>query len=610
MGLFTIGLNSLSRGIEMRPSEFLRTLWGDKPPGLVQVWRLANRRSTYISDLALADKAEGKADLYTGVGLARRDYGPTHRAPAAEVQALAGLWLDLDLKDDEKSSGAPNEEAALAVADTFLTPTIIVHSGHGLHVWWLFEEALELDSASLRKKLATMSIQWHRLHEKEADFSIDSAQDLARLLRLPGTLNAKREPHVEVRVLANEGNRYSLAELSEIAAKAGTVSLPTAPPASAASLPIDEPELAKLMQDRGFAKTWRHEREPHWSLSEYDLALCSTAAGKGWSEAQLGSLIGHHRSAYGDESKGLRPDYVQRTIARAMKTVEKPSTNGATVVEPSQSLSAEEWADVIAAALQDDTKPAVRMPFRQLNEALDGGLRPGEVCMVAGYTSHGKSLFVDMIADRAAADGRRIHLYLTEMSAAERGLRLLARKTPIEFRRLRRRELKGEDWSHVMRELNGLAYGVSIVSNWSVEDVVKHIAKHRWDMAIVDLVHGFHYTDERDLSKSSGALLRAAKSWQPGTVVVAAAHLNDGQMRDARSPMRPRPGLHSIKGSSSLKQDPDVVMFVWRKDNEDGVPGDNGEIWIAKNRQGAFAGVGVRLDAANMCFRELDWKVA
>lgn len=274
-------------------------------------------------------------------------------------------------------------------------------------------------------------------------------------------------------------------------------------------------------------------------------------------------------------------------------------------VDLSKSLTAEQWANVIVDALQETAEASVPLPFPGLNEALDGGLRAGEVCLVAGYTSHGKSIFVDMIADKAAMQGRKIHLYLTEMTAAERGLRLLSRNCNIDFRKLRRRDLSDEDWRSIWRELNHLPYGCSIVSNWSVDDVVKHVHENRWDLAIVDLVHGFHYADERDLSKSSGALIRAAKGWHPGTVMVAAAHLNDGQMRDARSPKRPRPGLHSIKGSSSLKQDADVVMFVWLQDDEVGVPTHTGEVWIGKNRQGGFAAVEVVLKPQRMRFEEL-----
>jgi replicative DNA helicase len=191
---------------------------------------------------------------------------------------------------------------------------------------------------------------------------------------------------------------------------------------------------------------------------------------------------------------------------------------------------------------------------------------------------------------------------MTEMTAVQRGLRLLARKTGVPMRDLKRRTYNQDQARRILEALSQLPYGCSIVADWPVDRVVDHVREHKWDMAIVDLIHGFHYTDERDLSKTSSALVRAAKGWHPGTIVLAAAHLNDGQVRDQRSPKRPRPGLHSIKGTSSIKQDADVVMFVWREDDDDGIPTQEAELWIAKNRDGGFAHTDLTLDPARMQF--------
>lgn len=268
----------------------------------------------------------------------------------------------------------------------------------------------------------------------------------------------------------------------------------------------------------------------------------------------------------------------------------------------SDTFMAERWADTIIRALEAKDAPATPTPWRDITEGLDGGLRAGEVCIVAGYTSHGKSIVLDQFADAAAAAGKRVHIYMTEMTAVQRGIRLLARRTGVPMRDLKRRTYNSEQAKRILAALEHLPYGCSIVADWPVDRVVDHVREHQWDMAVVDLIHGFHYTDERDLSKTSSALVRAAKGWHPGTIVLAAAHLNDGQVRDQRSPKRPRPGLHSIKGTSSIKQDADVVMFVWREDDDDGIPTQEAELWIAKNRDGGFAHTDLLLDAARMEF--------
>jgi replicative DNA helicase len=266
------------------------------------------------------------------------------------------------------------------------------------------------------------------------------------------------------------------------------------------------------------------------------------------------------------------------------------------------------WASLLYDQIAgQDAANAIPLPFAGLNEPLDGGLRPGELMLLAGYTSHGKSIVADQILDHAAQHGARVHLYMTEMTAAQRGLRLLARKTGIPMRKIKHaRDLQQHDVSLLLAELELLPYGCTIAAGWGIDDVCRDIRRNRWDLAVIDLIHGFKYRDERDLSTISQAILhttKASSSEHAGTAIVAVAHLNANQLKDSgRRLERPRPGLHSIKGASSLAQDADVVMFVWQQDDEEGVPSGEGEIWLAKSRQGGYASQAVHLNGQRMRF--------
>lgn len=600
----------------MKAAEFLQLLWGDQPSGLIQLWTLSDKRSTYLRNPVGAGViANGRPDVYTGVALSGQDYGRNRRCKASDTVALAGLWLDLDVNGgpEDKQGVAPSSDAALALAHQHLEPTLVVNSGYGLHAWWLFEKPWRFATPAERDRAAYGSAQWYELHRRDAKrdgWTIDGTHDLARLLRLPGTINGKGGLRASVSVVKTSDRRYSVDELLERAASVGPIGLVAAvdgveiKPGGT----IKNEQLEQLATSHVFARTWEHARSEHpdWTLSEYDLALCSIAARLGWTDQQLADLITTHRVKYGDVSKAGRLDYLQRTIAKVRESQNEQGTEpDAERAETRVTFTAQEWADHILDMLERTDEGAIPVPWAELNQALDGGLRPGELCLVAGYTSHGKSIVVDQMADTAAQHGRRVHIYMTEMTAYQRGLRLLARKSGVPFRTLKRRGLGKAEWAAVMDELRQLPYGCSIVSDWSIEQVVEHIRRERWDLAVIDLIHGFHYHDERDLSKTSSALARAAKGSSTehrGTAVIAAAHLNDGQMRDVRSPKRPKPGLHSIKGSSSLKQDADVVMFVWQEDDEQGMPTGEGAIWIAKCRQGELGGVKVTLNPVRMRF--------
>jgi hypothetical protein len=605
----------------MNAVEFLTELWTPTPPGLILTWELSSKQSRYLKAPAgAAGLQPGTPDLYTGVGLAHENHGKHRRTPNDKVIAIPGLWADIDVNGgpDDKQGAAPDRDAAIELANELLEPTILVDSGYGVQAWWLFEEPWRFSTYGEQRLAAKVAAQWQKLLRDGADFGLDYTHDLARILRLPGTSNAKGAERRPVSVIAT-GPRHERDELLEHCAVAGAVDpgyrIGEQHHVDVSCRPDTSiPRLDELIaHSPKFRRTWNHEREdlpsPSGSLHEHDMALASIAALAGWSDQEIADLVCvHRRTNDPQDPKASREDYVRRTVQRSRLQEEPVPEREQPVTTKRGSLSADEWGELIFNSLEAEDDGAIPLPFHALTEVMDGGLRPGEVVLVAGYTSDGKSVIVDQIADTAAANGRRVHLYLTEMTAYQRGLRLLARKAHVPFRKLRRREELGEHWPAIIAELKLMPYGCSVVADWAIEDVVAHIVENKWDLVVVDLIHGFHYQDERDLSKTSSALVRAAKASAgpdfAGTTIVCAAHLNDGQMRDQRSPKRPRPGLHSIKGSSSLKQDADTVMFVWRESDENGIADQDGLVWIAKCRQGGMGAVAVTLDTGRMEFVE------
>lgn len=275
---------------------------------------------------------------------------------------------------------------------------------------------------------------------------------------------------------------------------------------------------------------------------------------------------------------------------------------------PRPRLESRDWRKALIDYLDgNDQQPAWPIPFTELCEATDGGIRAGEVWILAGYTNHGKSIYADMLADTCSTAGARVHLYMTEMTIVQRGLRLLARRSGIPFRALRRRDLTPAQITEAKRQVQLLNYGATVVTDWTPAQVAADIRATRTNVAIIDLLHGFHYSDERELSSFIAAFAASATTDaggpNTGSAVVLVCHLNDTQMRDSRSPARPKPGLHSLKGATSIKQRADTVMFTWLQDNEDGVPTDDGEVWIAKARNGGPASQPVVLDREALLFR-------
>ena len=318
----------------LTPREFLTQLWGDELPGprlRIQTWSLATKRAQLLRAPVGATGIAGQTDIYTGVTLAH-DQRITGRPAAADSRAIAGLWLDLDVNGgpDRKTGACPTIDDAERLARAVLEPTITVRSGYGLHAWWLFIEPWVFAGVFDQERAATMAAQWFELHRRaalEQGWHVDHAHDLARLLRLPGTINGKGGLAAPVTGQLC-GARWTRVSLAEEAARAGDIDPRIGAPATSTvvqvtvreNAEIPEPKLAAALHNLPeFAATWEHRRSEHWSLSEYDLALCSIAAQlEDWTDQDLADLIVHHRRRFEtDSGKASRPDYLRRTIARA-----------------------------------------------------------------------------------------------------------------------------------------------------------------------------------------------------------------------------------------------------------------------------------------------------
>lgn len=157
---------------------FLQGLWPEEPlPGSLVVWtrsRTGESTSSWCDTLAqvvdVAARSRQDRDVYFGLALqdraaalrlARRE---KPRARACHVRgfsesatAIPGLWIDVDFKAPvhHERNLPPDLRAALSLLEVVPhEPTLVVHSGFGIHAYWLFREPW----ASRRKRIAARRI--------------------------------------------------------------------------------------------------------------------------------------------------------------------------------------------------------------------------------------------------------------------------------------------------------------------------------------------------------------------------------------------------------------------------------------------------------------------
>lgn len=168
----------------------------------------AGMRSVYVelvpgcgADIRFLLTAWNKAlrHSYFNLGYRKRDLGPCIRGGAGEVVGIPGLWLDIDLVTGvhAKTALPGSVDEALELLHDALPgqpPTDLVHSGGGLHAYWLFDRPWYFQDEGER---ADASRQLKGLHARvqavaaQRGWHLDNVADLPRMLRVPGTYNAK-----------------------------------------------------------------------------------------------------------------------------------------------------------------------------------------------------------------------------------------------------------------------------------------------------------------------------------------------------------------------------------------------------------------------------------
>jgi hypothetical protein len=129
-----------------------------------------------------------KVNLYDWDRVSSRSRGATGRL--SDVQTVVAFALDCDAN---KEGYAGREVMLAALSDMPKQPTLIVNSdgeAGGFHAYWIFKEPIRLIDDQHRPQVSTLATRWQeRLRELAGD-DLDSTADLARMLRVVGSLRA------------------------------------------------------------------------------------------------------------------------------------------------------------------------------------------------------------------------------------------------------------------------------------------------------------------------------------------------------------------------------------------------------------------------------------
>jgi DNA polymerase I-like protein with 3'-5' exonuclease and polymerase domains len=129
---------------------------------------------------------------------------PGKRRSLETLAELCGLHVDVDEKDVAVSLA----EVEQVLRRVELPPSAIVASGHGLHAYWFFEQALPATAENKARHKVLLQLLTDRLGGDR------QCAESSRLMRLPGSHNSKGGEWITVHVLERRSERYSVNELA------------------------------------------------------------------------------------------------------------------------------------------------------------------------------------------------------------------------------------------------------------------------------------------------------------------------------------------------------------------------------------------------------------
>lgn len=230
-------------------------------------------------------------DVFFGVGLQKDMPDPGKRGTAAGVCCIPGFWIDFDVAGPghiEKDL-PPSFDDVQGLMDQFpLKPTLLVHTGGGIHAYYLFSSPLMLPSDEDRKRAHVLCKRFQatfRSYAEERKWKVDPTADLTRLLRVPGTFNLKEDIPRPVRILEyNAKNRYDPSDFDEHMVKLPPKSSKPYAPNSDGSVHqavrTDYPlaEIGPILDNCGWLRSTLdnadHLAEPEWNEQLVILSGC------------------------------------------------------------------------------------------------------------------------------------------------------------------------------------------------------------------------------------------------------------------------------------------------------------------------------------------------
>ena len=230
------------------------------------------------------------------------------------------------------------------------------------------------------------------------------------------------------------------------------------------------------------------------------------------------------------------------------------------------------------------------------------GLQKGDLVIVAGRPSMGKTSLSMNIAEHAAMEsGKAVLVFSMEMPAEQLVMRMLASLGRIDFANLRTGNLQDEDWSRftsavaLLKDKELFIDDTPALTPNELRSRARRVARQATNgvgLIVVDYlqlmrVAGQSENRTNEISEISRSLKSIAK--ELSCPLIALSQLNRGLENRTDK----RPVMADLRESGAIEQDADLILFIYRDEvyNENSPDQGIAEIIIGKQRNGPIGTV-------------------
>ncbi|MGQ0442374.1 MAG: replicative DNA helicase [Methylophilaceae bacterium] len=236
-------------------------------------------------------------------------------------------------------------------------------------------------------------------------------------------------------------------------------------------------------------------------------------------------------------------------------------------------------------------------------DSMTSGLQGGDLIIVAGRPSMGKTAFSLNMAENVALDtGLPVAVFSMEMASTQLAMRMIGSVGRLDQHRMRTGRLADEDWEKLTTALGRLNEAPIFIdegaglSSFDVRARARRLHRQcgKLGLIVVDYLQLMSAPAGRqgenratEISEISRSLKALAKELD--VPVVALSQLN----RSVETRPDKRPVMSDLRESGAIEQDADLILFIYRDEvyNPDSVDKGTAEIIIGKQRNGPIGRV-------------------